>query len=222
MRILVLEDDPDLRRTIAWRLRTDGFAVDEAGRMDEADRAARVHRYDCMVVDRRVPDGDALDLVKRWRGPAGIDAMVLILTARDAPAERVEGLDAADDYLTKPFGLDELAARVGALCRRGIRPRPPVVRIGDLEVDRPAREVRRDGVLLTLTRKEFAILEVLVDAEGAVVSAEELFERCWDQRVDPVTRSVTVHLSTLRRKLGDPPLIRTVRGTGYAIEAPRG
>ncbi|MGH9228439.1 MAG: response regulator transcription factor [Acidimicrobiales bacterium] len=219
MRLLVVEDDAELRRPVVWRLRHDGFAVDEAGRLDEADEAVHVSAYDCLVVDRLLPDGDALDLVGRWRAE-GIDTLVLFLTARDTPTDRVEGLGVGDDYLTKPFDLDELVARVRALCRRGVRPRPSVVRRGGVEVDRATREVRRDGVRLFLTPKEFAVLEALVDEPGVVVSPEELFERCWDERTDLMSRSVTVHISSLRHKLGDPPLIRTVRGGGYVLDLP--
>ena len=217
MRVLVLEDDAELRRSVAWRLRRDGFAVDEVDRLADADKAVRVHDYDCVVADRMVPDGDALDLVARWR-TEGRDTLVLFLSARREPSERVAGLEVGDDYLTKPFDLDELAARVRALCRRRRRPQPTVVRVGDVEIDRRRREVLRGGVPVPLTPKELSILEALVDEPGVVVSAEELFERCWDDRADLFSRSITVHLSTLRRKLGDPPIIRTVRGVGYAVD----
>lgn len=215
----MVEDDVDVRRSVVRRLRHDGFAVDEADRADAADHAVLVHPYDCLVVDRRLPDGDGLDMVGRWRAD-GVDTFVLFITARGTPADRVQGLDVGDDYLAKPFGLDEMAARVRALCRRGVRPRLPVLRCGDVEVDLGAREVRRGGVRLFLTPKEFAVLEVLLDEPGAVVSKEELFERCWDERVEMIPRSVIVHVSSLRRKLGDPPLIRTVRGGGYVLDAP--
>jgi DNA-binding response OmpR family regulator len=217
MRVLVLEDDAELRRPVTWRLRRDGFAVDEVDRLADADKAVRVHDYDCVVADRMVPDGDALDLVARWRAE-GCGTMVLFLTARREPPERVAGLAVGDDYLTKPFDLDELAARVRALCRRRGRPRPTVVRVADVEIDRARREVRRGGVPVPLTPKELAILEALVDEPGVVLSAEQLIERCWDDRADLFSRSITVHLSTLRRKLGDPQIIRTVRGVGYAVD----
>jgi two-component system copper resistance phosphate regulon response regulator CusR len=218
MRVLVLEDDAELRRPVTWRLRHDGFAVDEVDRLADADKAVRVHDYDCVVADRMVSDGDALDLVARWRSE-GRHTMVLFLTARHDPAERVAGLDVGDDYVTKPFDLDELAARVRALCRRWGRREPTVVRVGDVEIDRARREVRRGGVPVPLTPKELSILAALVEEPGVVVSAEELIERCWDDRADLFSRSITVHLSTLRRKLGDPPIIRTIRGVGYAVEA---
>jgi two-component system copper resistance phosphate regulon response regulator CusR len=213
----VLEDDAELRRPVTWRLRRDGFAVDEVDRLADADKAVRVHHYDCVVADRMVADGDALQLVARWRAE-GSHTMVLFVTARHEPSERVAGLDIGDDYLTKPFDLDELAARVRALCRRRERPELSVVRVGDVEIDRARREVHRGGVPVALTPKELSILEALVEEPGVVLSAEELFERCWDDRADLFSRSITVHLSTLRRKLGDPPIIRTVRGVGYAVE----
>jgi DNA-binding response OmpR family regulator len=217
MRVLVLEDDAELRRPVTWRLRRDGFAVDEVDRLADADDAVRMRDYDCVVADRMVPDGDALDLVACWRTD-GLATMVLFLTARHEPSERVAGLDVGDDYLTKPFDLDELAARVRALCRRRGRPQPAIVRVGDVDIDRARREVRRRGVRVPLTPKELSILEALVDEPGVVVSAEQLIERCWDDRADLFSRSITVHLSALRRKLGDPPIIRTVRGVGYAVD----
>jgi two-component system copper resistance phosphate regulon response regulator CusR len=219
MRVLVLEDDADMRQSVAARLRQDAFVVDEVARVADAEDALGLHAYDCLVIDRMLPDGDGLDLVTRRRAVHD-RTVVLFLTGLGQEADRVEGLDVGDDYLTKPFGLDELAARVRALCRRGGRARPAVVSVGDLEVDRATRMVHRAGVRIDLARKEFAILEVLVEEPGVVVSAEQLLERCWGDRVDLVTKSVTVHLSTLRRKLGDPPVIRTVHGSGYAIDPP--
>lgn len=221
MRVLVLEDDADVREPVAWRLRQDGLTVDECARAADAEHALGAHRYDCVIVDRMLPDGDGLDMVARWRA-GGDGTLVLFLTGRGKEAERVAGLDVGDDYLTKPFSLDELAARVRALCRRGRRARPPLVRLGDLEVDLAARTIRRAGVRIPLTRKEFAILEVLAEQPGAVVSTEELLDRCWDARVDLATKSVTVHVSTLRHKLGAPPLIRTARGAGYMLAVPGG
>lgn len=219
MRVLLLEDDPDVRAMVGRRLRRTGFAVDEVGRLDDARDVLRLNSYDCLVFDRLVPDGDALDLVQRQRAD-GDATPVLFLTARGELAERMAGFEAGgDDYVTKPFELSELAARVQALCRRGAQVRRTVEQIGDLAVDRAARAVRRRGVLLDLTPKEFALLELLADAAGAVVSRTELIDRCWDEHADVFSNSVNVHIATLRRKLGDPPLIRTVRGGGYALDA---
>jgi len=220
MRVLLLEDDHDLRHVVARRLRKEGFAVDEAARLVDAEEALRLHEYDCLVFDRLVPDGDALELVARQRDDEDATAApVLFLTARGAVADRVAGFAAgADDYVTKPFELTELSARVRALCRRRRGLRPSRVRRGDLVVDRAQRAARRAGVLLSLTPKEFALLEVLVDAQGAAVSREELIDRCWDERADMFSNAVNVHIAALRRKLGPPPLIETVRGGGYALD----
>jgi two-component system copper resistance phosphate regulon response regulator CusR len=156
---------------VARRLRKEGFAVDEVACLVDATEALRLHEYDCLVFDRMVPDGDAVDLVNEARQHDDDVTPVLLLSARDAVAERVAGFAAgADDYVTKPFELTELAARVRALCRRRGGLRPSRERCGDLVVDRALRAVRRAGVLLSLTPKEFALLEVLVDARGAVVS----------------------------------------------------
>lgn len=218
MRVLLLEDDPDLRAVVGKRLRRQGFAVDEVARLGAAHDVLRLHHYDCLIFDRVVPGGDALELVQEQRA-GGNATPVLFLTARGDVSERVAGFEAGgDDYVTKPFALSELAARVHALCRRGPQVRPTIERIGDLEVDRAARVVRREGVLLDLAPKEFALLELLADAAGAVVSRGELIDRCWDEHADVFSNSVNVHIGTLRRKLGDPPLIRTVRGGGYALD----
>jgi DNA-binding response OmpR family regulator len=219
MRVLLLEDDGVLRHVLARRLRKEGFAVDEASRLVEAAEALRLHEYDCLVFDRLVPDGDALDLVARQRHDDFDVAPVLFLSARSAVADRIAGFAAgADDYVTKPFELTELSARVRALCRRRGGLRPSLERCGDLVVDRALRAVRRGGVLLSLTPKEFALLEVLVDARGAAVSREELIDRCWDEQADMFSNAVNVHIAALRRKLGPPPLIETVRGGGYALD----
>ena len=223
MRVLLLEDDRQLRIVLARRLRKEGFAVDEAARLVDAEEALRLHEYDCLVFDRLVPDGDALELVARHRDHDIGIAPVLFLSARGAVADRVAGFAAGgDDYVTKPFELSELSARVRALCRRRGGVRPSLARCGDLVVDRALRAVRRDGVLLSLTPKEFALLEVLVDARGTAVSREELIDRCWDERADMFSNAVNVHIAALRRKLGPPPLIETVRGGGYALDAGAG
>jgi two-component system copper resistance phosphate regulon response regulator CusR len=218
MRVLLLEDDVELRTLIVKRLEREGFAVDAVETQRQADDLLRIYDYDCWVFDRLVPDGDGIELVQKRR-VEGDATPVLFLTARHELSERVAGFEAGgDDYVTKPFELSELTVRVQALCRRGRWLRPTVEHIGDLEIDRAARVVRRSDVLIDLTPKEFAVLEVLAESVGAVVGRGELMDRCWDRHVDMFTNSVNVHIAALRRKLGDPPLIRTVRGGGYALD----
>jgi DNA-binding response OmpR family regulator len=219
MRVLVVEDEDEMRGSISRRLRGEGFAVDEAGDVDEARRAIGVSEYDCLVLDRVLPGGDALDLLAELRN-TGECTPALFLTSRDTVDDRVAGFEAGgDDYLVKPFAMEELTARVQSLCRRARSARPAVARIADLEIRSARREVRRDGVLLPLTSKEFAILELLVESLGAVVSRSRIIEHCWDEHTDPLSNVVEVHLASLRRKLGEPPLIRTVRGAGYLLDA---
>jgi DNA-binding response OmpR family regulator len=222
VRILVVEDDHELRGSVVRRLRKDGFAVDEASDVADAIHAASVSDYDCFVLDRVLPGGDALELLSGLRGDAP-STPVLFMTCRDTVEERVAGFEAGgDDYLVKPFAMDELLARVRSLCRRHRRSvRAPVVRLGDLELDSPRREVRRRGVLLPLTAKEFAILELLAETPGVVVSRSHIIEHCWDDHADPLSNVVDVHVASVRRKLGVPPLIRTVRGAGFILDASR-
>ncbi|MCX4094173.1 response regulator transcription factor [Nocardia sp. alder85J] len=217
MRILVCEDDPELCDEVAAGLRGAGFAVDVAPDLAAADLKTAVNEYDCLVVDRGLPDGDGLDLIRAHR-EAGGRTPVLILTARDTLADRLDGFaDGADDYLVKPFALDELTARVRALCRRRERPAAAHTRVRDLVVDRSRRRVQRAGVLLTLTPKEFGVLEVLAERAGVVVSRSELIECCWDEMAEPASNVVDAVIMQLRRKLGAPPLIETVRGAGFTI-----
>ncbi|HYQ68820.1 response regulator transcription factor [Actinophytocola sp.] len=216
MRVLVVEDDENLRVAIAGSLRGAGFAVDAVGDLPGADEALSVNSYDCAVFDRMLPSGDALRYVQARR-PA---VPVLFLTARDAVADRIAGLDAGDDYLVKPFAVEELAARVRRLCRRGRGSAggPPVLRCGDLEVDSGRHEVRRAGVLLTLTVKEFDVLRELVARQSQPVGRTELIGEVWDPLVDPASNVLDVVITQLRRKLRNPPMIHTVRGYGYRIE----
>ena len=220
VRVLVLEDHPELGLEIAAGLRSAGFAVDLSRDIADADEKIAVNRYDCLVVDRRLPDGDGLDLVAAQR-TAGQRTPVLMLTARDTLAERIDGFDhGADDYMVKPFAMVELAARVQALCRRQERPVPPLITVADLEIDVPRRRVLRDGVLLTLTRKEFAVLELLAIRAGHVVTRTDLIECCWDEMFQPTSNVVDVVVAHLRRKLGQPALVQTVRGAGFMLTAP--
>ncbi|MFI9723993.1 winged helix-turn-helix domain-containing protein [Streptomyces sp. NPDC052396] len=217
MRVLILEDDPELGPVLADGLREDGLAADLATTLAEADLKLAVNDYDCVVADRSVPDGDALQLVAALRA-TGSTLPVLLLTALDSIGDRVAGFDhGADDYLVKPFAFAELAARVRTLCRRGQSTRPALLHARDLEMDLPRRRVRRSGTLLALTAKEFAVLEVLMLRAGEVVTRSELIERCWDESGEPMSNVVDVLIGQLRRRLGEPQPIETVRGVGYRL-----
>ena len=220
VRVLVVEDDPELGPPIVEGLRAAGLAVDLAVRLAEADLKAAVNTYDCVVADRGLPDGDALDLVKKWRH-SGRTVPVLMLTSYGTVEDRVSGFEhGADDYLVKPFAMAELTARVRALCRRRRPPSPPDVTVGTVTMDLPRRRVRRAGVLLTLTAKEFAVLETLMLRAGEVLTRSELIESCWDEMSDPMSNVVDVVIAQLRRKLGSPDLIETLRGAGYRVREP--
>jgi two-component system OmpR family response regulator len=217
VRVLVVEDDENLRVAIAGSLRAAGFAVDTAGDLPGADEALAVNSYDCAVFDRMLPSGDALCYVETRR----LAVPVLFLTARDAVADRIAGLEFGDDYLVKPFATEELAARVRRLCRRGrgtVGGLAPVLRCGDLEMDSGRHEVRRAGVLLTLTSKEFDVLRHLVTRQRTPVGRMELIREVWDPFVDPASNVLDVVITQLRRKLRNPPMIHTVRGIGYRID----
>ena len=217
VRVLVLEDDRKLGEEVVAGLRAAGFAVDLSRDMADADLKLAVNCYDCLVIDRGLPDGDGLELVRQQRD-SGQRVPVLVLTARDKLSDRLDGFDhGADDYVVKPFALDELAARVRALCRRQERPAATRTTVGDLVIDRPRRRVQRGGVLLTLTPKEFGVLELLAINVGSVVTRTELIEHCWDEMAEPASNVVDVVIAQLRRKLGAPSLIETVRGIGFTL-----
>ncbi len=218
MRLLLIEDETGLREGITAAARATGLALDAAADLASGRALGRAHRYDCVIADRMLPDGDGLEIVDdRWRTESGVP--VLILTARDAVRDRVGGIErGADDYLTKPFAMSELLARVRMLVRRRGSIAPAVIRVGDIEVDSGRRELRRGGVVLSTTAKEFAVIELMASRPGAVFSREEITAHCWDRLTEPMSNAVDVVVSQLRRKLGDPPPIRTVRGAGYALE----
>ena len=220
MRVLVVEDDDNLRLAVTTELAGSGLCVDEAPDLATAHAALTAHRYDCVVFDRMLPDGDAIGYVHRRR-QQGWAVPVLFLTARDSLADRVAGFEhGGDDYLVKPFAVAEMTARVLALCRRG-GGRPSVLRHADLEMDCARREVRRAGVLLSLTAKEFAVLEYLMARPEQAVGRAELIEHCWDSSTDPMSNVVDVVIRRLRGKLREPELIHTVRGRGYRLASQR-
>jgi DNA-binding response OmpR family regulator len=222
VKVLVVEDDDDLGYAVAAALRAAGIAADLVGDLPGADEAISVNRYACVVFDRMLPSGDSVEYLATLR-EGGWSIPVLFLSARDSVGDRLAGFaNGGDDYLVKPFAVAELVARVVSLGRRAEQngpPSAPVLRVGDLEVDVPRRQVRRAGVLLTLTAKEFAVLELLATRPGEIVSRTDLIEQCWDAMTEPMSNVVDVVIAQLRRKLGSPALIETVRGAGYLLAA---
>ncbi len=220
MRVLVVDDEEDLADVIARGLRQGGMAVDVSTSGEDALYKLDVTSYDLLVLDRNLPDvhGDEIcrEVVSKTERPR-----ILMLTAAGDIDDRVEGLElGADDYLVKPFVMAELIARLRAIARRPSLALPPVLTIGDMEIDTTRRSVVRAGKSINLTRKEFGVLEMLAMAEGRVVSSEELLDHVWDEMADPFTNAVRITMMTLRRKLGDPQLIETVVGVGYRLVPP--
>jgi len=215
VRILVVEDERLLADAVAEWLRREAFAVDTVYDGDAALERLGVNEYDVVVLDRDLPVVHGDD-VCRALVDSGSETRILMLTAAAAVRDRVAGLGlGADDYLTKPFAFVELSARVHALARRARPATPPVLERGGVRLDPARREVLRDGRHIALARKEFAVLAELMRADGAVVSAEDLLERAWDEHIDPFTNVVRVTVMKLRRKLGEPQVIETVPGVGY-------
>jgi len=217
VRVLIAEDEQRLADAIARGLRREGMAVDLAPDGTDALVKARIIRYDVVVLDRELPGihGDEVCRAVRDERP---ETGILMLTAAGTLEDLVEGLSlGADDYLAKPFRFGELVARIRALARRSSPSLPPVLSHGDIELDPARRAVTRAGRDIELTRKEFAVLEVLMAAEQATVSAEQLLERVWDEHTDPFTNVVRMTIMTLRRKLGEPQVVSTVIGVGYRM-----
>lgn len=217
MRVLVVEDERQLADSIAEGLRLHAMAVDVAYDGEAGLERARVNDYDVLVLDRDIPlvSGDEVcaSLVE-----SASETRILMLTAATAVAQRVAGLGlGADDYLTKPFAFAELVARVRALARRTRPAIPPVLERAGIRLDTHRRIVSRDGRPVELSRKEFAVLEELMRADGGVVSAEQLLEKAWDEQIDPFTNVVRFTMMMVRRKLGEPAVIETVPGVGYRL-----
>ncbi len=217
MRVLVAEDEEILAELVATGLRRAGFAVDTVYSGDAALAYLGLYDYDVVVLDRDLPRVHGDDVARRLVA-SGSRTRILMLTASGTMEERVAGLDlGADDYVAKPFEFPELVSRVRALRRRSARPVPPQLERHGIRLDTVRRSAARDGRDLDLSPKEFTVLQLLLEADGGTVSAEELLERAWDANADPFTGAVRVCMSKLRAKLGEPALIRTVQGVGYAL-----
>jgi len=220
MRALILEDDARLRSLVSRTLTRAGLACDETSRIEEADELLSVHDYDLLVLDRRLPDGDGLEVCRRARA-RGFRHSILMLTAMDHAEAEIEGLsEGADDYLGKPFDLEVLAARARALLRRNESRAPRELTSGKLRLDPSRRRVWRGEEELRLTAREFTILELLMRAPGAVVSREDILEHAWGEREEPMSNTIDVLVGRLRRKIdgaGRGSSIETVRGMGYRL-----
>lgn len=218
VRVLIVEDESYMAEAIRDGLRLEAIAADIAGDGDVAMELLGVNSYDVVILDRDIP-GPSVDEIAKNLLASGSRTPILMLTAADRLDDKVSGFElGADDYLTKPFHMRELVVRLRALDRRRDVSRPPVRELVGLRLDPFRREVYREGRYVALTRKQFAVLEVLMAAEGGVVSSHELLERAWDESANPFTNAVRITISALRKRLGEPWLISTVPGTGYRID----
>jgi two-component system OmpR family response regulator len=220
MRVLLVDGESALRAALARRLRSAGIAVDEVADVADVEMAVDLNQYRCLVLNAMAESSSHLALLEELRR-RGRTLPALVLGATDLIRDRLAAFEAgADDYISKPFAIEEFVIRVRALARRAEEDlvRPAVRSVGELSLDTARREVRRSGKLLPLTPKEYAMLELMSDRAGAVVTRAELVEHCWDEYTDPMSNVVEVHMTALRRKMGDPLLIRTVRGAGYMLD----
>jgi DNA-binding response OmpR family regulator len=223
MRVLVVEDDQQLANVLRRGLTEAGYSVDVAFDGQDGLDFARVEPYDLLILDLMLPKLDGFAVCQRLRAEH-VDVPILMLTARDAVDDRVRGLDfGADDYLTKPFVFRELLARVRALLRRDAHSRSPILRVSDLEVNTVSHEVKRDGRLINLTSKEYAILEFFLHNPNRVLTRTQIAEHVWNYDFVALSNVVDVYIGYLRRKLDDgqdPPLFHTIRGSGYQLKVP--
>jgi two-component system copper resistance phosphate regulon response regulator CusR len=223
MRILLVEDDPRIARFVSQGLREQAYAVDMTGDGEDALYKLSINDYDAVILDVMIPTRDGFEVCRELR-ESGSVVPVIMLTARDAVEDRIVGLDqGADDYMTKPFEVAELLARLRALLRRGRVVRPAAITVADLVIDTRAHRVTRAGRRIELTAKEYALLEYLARECGRVLGRAEIAEHVWDENFDPMSNLIDVNINRLRRKIDDgfaPPLIHTRRGEGYMMAAP--
>lgn len=222
MRILVVEDDPKVQGLLAKGLREESYAVDTASDGKEALYQLSINDYDAVILDVMIPSPDGFEVLRELRGK-GLRLPVLMLTARDAVEDRIQGLDlGADDYVVKPFAFDEIVARMRALLRRGETLRSKTLTVEDLVIDTHSRSASRGGRSISLTTKEYALLEFLARNQGRVVGREEIAEHVWDESFDPLSNLIEVYVNRLRKKVdvpGSGPLLHTRRGAGYVLAA---